>query len=230
MKKVFLLANLILICMVAFSQEPEKNEQIQTLFGNDKISISGFGAPLYEFSKLNTSLAVFNGGGGALLVNYKFFIGGYGMSIRNNFRKDLYSDLYLTTRSYTLNFNHGGFWLGYIHKSNDVVHLSASMKAGWGELSYVDSKLMNSERYDDNQKYSNQVYVLTPQVEAELNILRWFKVNIGVGYRYVGGINVKDEKGNAVYSTTQFNSPVVSLGLMFGRFGKKKPKQSEEKK
>ena len=64
-----------------------------------RISVSVFGGPIVEFSGINDDLAISSGGGGALLLNKRFFIGGYGLKTRNNG----------SLSNGDVQLNHGGF-------------------------------------------------------------------------------------------------------------------------
>ena len=70
----------------------------------------------------------------------------------------------------------------------------------------------------------DQVFVLTPQLELEMNIASWFKINIGAGYRFVSGIDKKytNSSGETAnyFKSSDFNTPQASLSFLFGSFGK----------
>lgn len=235
--KVSSLKHLMLIALFSYfivSQQliAQENQEFRTLLGNTKgIRVSGFGGSLIEFSSVTDEFAVSNGGGGALLLN-NIFIGGYGLGLSTLHYKDL---CYLhpassstTPYNYSndrISFGHGGFWLGGIIKPNSAIHLSISSKFGWGAISFL-----NPENRSKPSLYfvQDEVFVLTPQIEAEMNITRWFKFNIGVGYRYVAGVDKEflnigcnttgSPEWQQFFNQDEFNSPVLSLSLLFGWF------------
>jgi hypothetical protein len=68
------------------------------------------------------------------------------------------------------------------------------------------------------------VFVFIPQVEMEMNINRWFKINIGAGYQLVRGvdktyINASKEVVK-YYNSSDYNSPQLSISFLFGGFGR----------
>ncbi|MCD4734919.1 MAG: hypothetical protein K8R53_02645 [Bacteroidales bacterium] len=225
--QIFIPALLILtFCFTGlFSQEDREPQYL--LSGNDgQVHISGFGAPIIGFSSIEGNFAVINGGGGAVLFNQTFYIGGYGMGLstqhkRNNIEISgstaKYDDLY--TR-----FGHGGFWLGYIHDSHKAVHFGFSTKLGWGSVSLTEQ--YNHDDYKWDNVVIDNVFVMNPQIEVELNLLKWFKMNVGAGYQFVAGIDrtYTNPQGNTVnfFESKDFNKPMVNLSLLFGGFGGKR--------
>jgi len=228
MKKINILLLFAIFPMLIQAQEEGSDNSFKYLFDGKKVKVTGFGAPIHEFSAYDKELAYCSGGGGAVLFDYSFFFGGYGMSLSNRFEKNFVrtlNDVFIYKYTYRLKMNHGGFWIGYIYKPQSVFHFSGSLKAGWGQLAYYDSDY-NIDKADEY--YRDNIFVLTPQIEAEINFLRWLKVNAGVGYRYVGGIGTKDEEGNEVYKKNAFSSPIASISIMFGIFGKKQKNENEK--
>lgn len=177
---------------------------------NGSVEVSAFGGPLVEFSSLKGELAVSNGGGGAILLNKKFFIGGYGFRLSN--------DVNITvtdTDQSILNFNHGGLWLGYIHQPTSLIHFGGSLKIGRGTVSLHELPTtippVNFPNFDFN---SDNVLVFSPQGEIEMNVTKWFKLNAGIGYRMVTGVN------NDYLNKNDLNGINFSLGFLFGWYGR----------
>lgn len=132
-----------------------QDDRPKTLIGDGKVSISGFGGPIIEFSSIDGTPVVGAGGGGAALFNNTFYFGGYGVGLsKNNIRID--------NETIDLEFGHGGFWLGYIIRPNNIVHAVVSTKLGWGEINEFSS--------GQPRIVSESVFVTQPQLEVELNI------------------------------------------------------------
>lgn len=190
--------------MFAVSVQAQDSNKMQYLLNGD-IKVSGFGGPIVEFSSLKGELAVSNGGGGAVLLNDKFFVGGYGLGVSNRIQIDLDN-----LENARLNFGHGGIWMGYIHKSKELIHFGGSLKVGWGNTELRGF----SNNSPSNSISSDNVFVLNPQGEIELNITRWFKLNAAVGYRAVTGLN------NDYLKSADLSSLNFSLGFLFGWYGR----------
>lgn len=187
MNKIFTLF-LSLLTLSAFAQQ-------ETLF--DDLDIRGaFGGPIIEVGSINGEVGADVGGGGALIIN-NFFLGGYGMGTS-------YPDALLDNQPYNIRFKHGGLWLGYTVREYKAVHLYSSVKIGWGNAQL---------RRGGEAEYTEQHFVLTPEVGIELNLFDWFKLGLTGGYRLVNGINVLPGLSNQ-----DFSSPVGILTFRFGGF------------
>lgn len=214
-------SSLLILMFVCVSLNAQDTKETQYLFQKGNVSISGFGGFTTEFSSIQNEFAVLTGGGGAAIFNQKFFFGGYGMglSTKHN-RNDL--DSIINVKDNRISFGHGGFWIGYLHNSYKAVHLSTSAKIGWGQISLYD------EYYDykDPDEYlaKDNVFVLTPQLEVELNLTSWFKINFAGGYRLVSGAD-KSYIFNGIsknyYNSSDFSGPVANISFLFGGFGVK---------
>lgn len=167
---------------------------------SDVSSVSGFGGPLIEFSFIDGEFAASFGGGGALLLNQELFFGGYGYSVSNSI-----SQVDNTGNRTSLDFDHGGLWMGYIIDSDYLVHWVISSKFGWGNLTL-------NEADTDNELFSDDIFVFEPEGHVEVNINYWFKVKAGLGLRVVAGAD------NDFYQNDDLLSPTGSISFLFGWF------------
>jgi hypothetical protein len=175
--------------------------QTQTLFGNADVK-GAFGGPLLEFSEVNGEFAVDVGGGGALVIN-DFFLGGYGMGTTFN-------DVTVGEKDYTIQFGHGGFWLGYVYKPEKIVHVYSQVKTGWGNIRLLEEP--NDDK--DDAAFRDAVYVLTPELGLEINVTKFLKVALTGGYRWVADVD------NTPGGLTQddFNSWQGGISFRIGGF------------
>jgi hypothetical protein len=187
---------------------------------NPKIFISGFGGILSETSLLRNDMAECIGAGGALSMNNYLFIGGYGLSLTSSHTiKDLvmpndFDSMYYFGKPLRTNFSHAGIWMGGIFFPKKRVHLGISARLGWGNIHLTESE-NNSYIYNKNSRldYTNdKIFVITPEVEVEVAITSWLKCNVGIGYRYVSGIDFDR------YKDFKFSSPQFTFGIYFGGF------------
>ncbi len=210
----------LFLCTNFLQAQDAKDEPFRYLFTPGDHRYSGFGGPLVQFGSAEGEFAVYSGGGGALLIDQRFFIGGYGMGLAS---RHIRENIELGGKTYDrlrTSFGHGGFWLGYVHKASNLVHLGISTRLGWGELALYD------DRFDiDNYDYltRDRIFVLHPQLEVEMNITRWFKFNVGVGYQLVSGVNGYRYSDNQepVFVADDYSGPQATLGFLFGGFGTK---------
>lgn len=231
-----LLAAVFVFSFQAGQSQEEENEEMRFLLGNKsgKVHVSGFGSYILGFSGVGGEFAVYNGGGGAVLLNQTLYFGAYGTGLstrtavesltivdeNNNVQE--YSNLYN-------NFGHGGFWIGYLHKSYKPVHFGASTKLGWGSLALTNdiyNSNPNWDEYDYYQVVSDRVFVITPQLEVEMNLLRWFKINASAGYQIVTGVDKSytntDGQQVQFFDAADYSSPMFNLTFAFGGFGGKR--------
>lgn len=222
MKKIvslFFILSLITGMMQLYAQQEE--ETTQSIL-SDKTVLSGFGSPFVEFSSVNNQFAVCVGGGGALMIDHTFFIGGYFEGITTNHYMPDLKEL-VNIEEPRISFEHGGIWMGYVYKPKKAIHGGLSMKLGWGEID------LEGDGYNYNPDldydFRDRIFTVQPQVEVEFNLTKWFKINVGAGYRIVTGIDATylDDQGNSMnfYNTSDFNSPVGTIALIFGGPGKK---------
>ncbi len=71
----------MIVIFSGFTLFEQETKETQYLFQNDNVSISGFGGFTTEFSTIQNEFAVLTGGGGAAIINQKFFFGGYGQGL-----------------------------------------------------------------------------------------------------------------------------------------------------
>jgi hypothetical protein len=216
---------LLLIAAISFtglsalrSNEPGNPEDDGVEYLFDKmgdVQVSGFGGFFTKFSAVEGAFAVFNGGGGAVLLNQTFFIGGSGSGLSSKISRNDHpfdSEMYL-------GLGYGGLWLGYIHDSHKLLHWGFSTKV-CGGAAYLEDDFHVGE----NATGEDIIFVLEPQLEVELNVVKWFKINTGLGYRLVAGVDDKTYTSEATgkerqyYTSQDLSAPEFSISLLFGGF------------
>ncbi|GAB4233278.1 MAG: hypothetical protein Tsb0034_06440 [Ekhidna sp.] len=171
----------------------------KTLIGGNPEDISGFGAVLFSFTSIDGELSTLTGGGGAVLFDNTFFIGGYGLGMTGN------KEFRIGTDNYSSSYGHGGFWLGYNIQPSNLLHLGVDTKLGWGNITTKSNAIADGRVEDD-------VFVFSPSVYGEANIAYWFKVNAGLGFQKTIGVD------DDYFDTSDFDGPTFSISLLFGWF------------
>jgi hypothetical protein len=218
MKKTLYLIIIVSLFTGIINLHAQEKEDTTRVLLSEKTVLSGFGSPFVEFSSVNKEFAVCLGGGAGLMINRTLFIGGYFEGIMtNHYREDLKT--FVNIKKPEISFEHGGIWLGYVYKPKSAIHGGVSMKLGWGEIDLEG----DGYTYDTNlvvSDFADKIFTIIPQAEVEFNMTKWFKINVGVGYRFVTGIDATylDEQGNQVnfYKTSDYNSPIGTISLIFG--------------
>lgn len=186
---------LTFVSITLFSQ----GERPKTLIGNDPEDISGFGGVLFSFMPIDGNLSTLTGGGGAVLFDNTFFIGGYGLGLTGN------HEFNAGGTDFTSSFGHGGFWLGYVMKPDNLLHMGVDAKLGWGSITTKNRSTNEGVGEDD-------VFIFNPQFFGEANIAYWFKVNASVGYQKTIGVD------NIYFDAGDFDGPTFGISLLFGWF------------
>ncbi len=197
MKGVYFSTILLSLTIVIFAQEKE----YQTIFDNQNLRISGMGGPFMQFTAVAGEFGHMMGGGGAVLLN-NFFIGGYGLGLTN-----IIPDNYNRQTNSHLTLGHGGFWMGYALFGERSIHLTVSSLIGWGEFGIV--------QWDGYYPIvRDQIFVLSPTLEVELNLTRYFRIGAGASYNLY---TMVDEYQHG-YRSSDLSAPGGFLSFKFGWF------------
>jgi len=163
----------------------------ETLISGD-IESGGCGGPVVRFSGVNDTFAVFVGGRGGWIINHSFVIGGGGYG--------LVTDVFVSGNK--LNMAYGGLWTEYILSSDQLVHFTFGTLIGMGNA-----------HFDPEGKDQRVYFVLEPEANVELNVVRFFRVCAGVSYRFAIGLTGLSGVNDAALSGLSAN-----LFCKFGRF------------
>lgn len=211
MKRTLLV--LTALFLLAFSANAQNSPTEQTLLGSD-ISIGAFAGPGVYYTDYMGEATALMGGQVAVNVNrtYYFGLSGYAFGrhpdagpvmVDNNLRQSRFEGAY------------GGVMLGGMLYQDQLIHGSADVMIGGGAISRVLNHPGLHEWGDGDQGYeydNDGFFVVQPMAHAELNMVRWMKVDLGAGYRFVSGI---DQFG---LENSDVSGPVAGLGLRFGKF------------
>ncbi len=204
MKKLYILL-LLLPAFTALAQD-------HTLLGN-KLESGGYGAPIVKLTVLDGQMAVLVGGYGGWLINHCFLIGGGGYGLANSIevpqaQLDIYPSYSLPIQK--IKFSYGGLFLEYIGNSSRLVHYSLSTLIGSGNIGY---RYYNYYQFDPFTNSEGNFFIIEPAINIELNITVFFRINCGVGYRFVSDITPDSYK-----SIQDLNSSSISISFKFGSF------------
>lgn len=184
MKRLLTFAFILATASPALAQE-------RTLIGAEFES-GGFGAPVIKFSKMGGDFALFVGGRGGWIINHTFVLGAGGYGLANDI------DLG-TTQTRAIELGYGGLEFEYINSSDNLIHFTFYLLVGGGGLSgpAVDEEA---------------VFVFEPAVNGELNVTSYFRFNVGVGYRWVTGVDT------SALGSADLSALCADLTFKFGAF------------
>ena len=211
----------IIICHSAlplFAQN--KSDRFHMVGSERRGQANGYISPYISLSNVEGYSALDAGATGGVVFNNKFFIGLYGQKLITKIpRTNLAKIGYPTFTNGEIDMIHAGGVLGYIHNSRRILNWGLSGSSGMGRIDISAKGPTN--KYTD-KIFDDLVLIFIPKLFVEMKMTRWFKINAGVGYRYVGMINgVYAKAGETIPTFVQsgYNKPEISFSLVFGAFG-----------
>lgn len=209
MKTYAIILGFLIAATVAFTQNEagtEGDQKIQTLFG-ENVDNGGYGALMFNYSKINDDNAFLFGMRGAWIIDHKLAIGLGGYGFINNMEWDNingHPDQFLTG-------GYGGLLIEPILFAHKPVHLSFPVLIGGGGIALVDDYW--DDYYDDwYTEYADAFFVIEPGVEVELNLVQAMRMAFAVTYRFTEDVELREIDKHALNG---FN---FGLTLKFGKF------------
>jgi hypothetical protein len=192
MKTRILLVGLMTLGIMAISYgQEEKSDEMQTIFGNSdhKISHGGYAAISVGYTQIDGEDVMTLGAHAGWLIDHHVTIGLAGNALMNS----VYLDGYWPDKGgYYLVGGYGGFFVEPVIAPNFPVHISLPILIGGGGLT------LNDQTWHDYQWENNEFtpydydafFVIEPEVEIELNVVKFFRVAFGASYRYTSDIHM----------------------------------------
>ncbi len=182
MKKTILIASmLLLVSLIAFSQEPEpefqyyKNREMKTLLGHDRGG-GGYCSFSTGYSIINHMDAILFGGRFSWMASHSMGIGLGATGFMNEFHYEPSID-----RDVFLTGGYGGLYVEPILLPRFPVHLSFPVLLGFGGISFISKERDFNENFlEDSQAF----LIIEPAAEVELNLTRFLRLAVGASYRW----------------------------------------------
>ncbi len=201
-------AVLLGVCASVLASVPADAQRDETLVDRrGGTRFGGFGGPVFKLTQIAGEDALVSGGRGGLIINRQLVVGlgGYATSsdnIRTGFEFGNGDDG-------SLGLEYGGLELEYILRPSRVAHVTFYTLLGGGMAKYESTR--NSGSGVATQRLESEVFVFEPAVNLELNVTRWFRTTVGLGYRYVDGSELplagdRDLSGGVGTLTFKFGS------------------------
>jgi hypothetical protein len=196
----------LMLVMVLALVLPGRAGAQKTLLG-EGLQSGGYGGPGLRIGTLNGDLAVQAGGQGGWVIGKTFVIGGAGYGFATD------HELIVNTTTYAMDFGYGGLLLEYLHKSDEVFHGYLALIIGGGGVSLRDtSQPSGSDDVDDDN-----VLVLEPALNVEINLTKTMRIGLGAGYRVVSGLKATWETDYGL-TAADLSGPFASLTFRFGKY------------
>lgn len=160
--------------------------QAETLLGGE-IHNGGYGAPVLKVTTINGAAGVLIGGRGGWIINHCFVIGGGGYGLATGIdAPEFSSPADIASRDLDIEFGYGGLELEYIFRPSKLVHGTIGFMLGGGGIGYYEE----NDDGDTESLIDDEVLVIEPAVAAELNVVNWMRIDGGVSYRAVSGLDM----------------------------------------
>jgi hypothetical protein len=192
------------LCVVAtLAAGDALKAQDQTVFGNGT-RVTGFGGAMAKFGNVAGRGVVMAGATGAVVLNRQFAIGigGYGADAMN-----VHPPVGALTPDAHLSFGYGGAELEYIVSPSRVAHVTLKTFLGVGGASWNTGA---GPRYQDDE--TDKFLVAEPSANVDVNLLRFARLQVGVGYRFANGVDLTGLRDR------DLSGAVGTLGIKLGHF------------
>jgi hypothetical protein len=204
--------------IILFTLTAIASAQEETLIKDDGEK-GGFGGPVVKYTTIYDQSALLIGGRGGWIMNHSLVLGGGGYAIVNEI--DTAAGALPGEGPLDIKFGYGGFEMEYIFNSMSLTHFSLYALFGAGDIHYVKDEGSVSESNHTTGE-SDFVFVVEPAINAELNIVKWFRVDAGVSYRLVMDVN------QVGLNSGDFSGLTAIITFKFGNFLKKPVLQQKE--
>jgi hypothetical protein len=184
----------------------------QNLLGG-KLVHGGYGAPVVKFTHINGKFAALAGGQGQWIINHTLALGGgcYGLASEQDYASGHDPSMPQYPGFHTT-FSYGGAIISYIGESDQMLHPTFDLLIGGGSVDLIDRNAWDEHRDYAYSSYHDGVFVLEPSINAELNIVRFMRADVGVSFRLVSGVS------RFGYDNSDFSGVSGNVTLKFGKF------------
>lgn len=194
MKKLITLVFVVASFSLFAQDDLKKKDEIQTLFGGD-MAAGFYGSYDMKVTSYNQNAGLMTGGKGGWIIDHRFVVGGGGYGLSTNSRFDITPNSSGDSIA-NMRCGYGGLLIEYILWPTKPVHIAFPVMIGAGGVQIHESENGYFTEYTSGRLLErSSIFVLEPGIDLELNLMKWMRFGVGVGYRYVYGsnlINVSD--------------------------------------
>ena len=196
------------------AQNESSTNEFKTLLG-DNVTHGGYGSFSVGYTKVGSYNAFSSGMKGAWIINHSIGIGIAGSGF-------ITEELGITSdNNYSfVTGGHGGFLIEPIFFSNNSVHFTVPIIIGGGGVTYINEFQMHGD-YQEYPYAYDSYFLFEPGVELEVNMVKFFRVAVGVSYRMTSDINLTTTilgEDVVILDKKDLNQFVVNLTFKFGKF------------
>jgi hypothetical protein len=217
MKRKIILSILAAVMTVIIqAQNPESeydSNQLQTIFSQN-VPVGWWIGPEYSYTMIDEKSANLFGLSGGIIINHNFSIGlkGIGIMTNNNLRFSGIND----TEDVYLYSGYGGLLLEFRLMPLKPVNIAFPLLIGGGGAAFSTwgpNNWHNSGRDPVDDIYNwDEYFVIEPGVTLGINLLRFMRLDGGISYRIVHGLNLPETGSDLM------NGLNAKFSLKFGKF------------
>ena len=194
----------ILLCAIAVNAAAQTDKETKTVFGNGKLHLGYFLSPSCHVGNIAGSTAVLPGLGAGIIFNEKISLGlTYKFIISENTPAGETNDMLYLDQQYA------GIKGEYSFIPDKVVHPNIQHEAGVG---HTELDLKDAYETGDVPQGDASFAYFEPGAALEINLWKYLKLDVGVGYRFIGDVAVNNLSG------TDFAGISYSAALKIGLF------------
>ena len=206
MRGICLLLFTLFLGVEGFVQQAVGQANSKDSVAVDRLSpkVTGYVGAYFELANTGGDVAPSFGIEGNLLFLQHYHIGVYAANQNSNYRKTV-----IFPNEFQLKYGHAGLVAGYRTHRLKLLDYTGMVRLGFGEMFWE-----NVETFENI--YESNFTVINPMVGTEVNLGRFLKVNLGLGYRFFTGIDLPE------LSNSDLNSFTFTGTLKAGWFGNRK--------
>ncbi len=182
--------------------------ETESLISWENVHFSGYGASHTFFGQLGSSIGVWTGGKGGVIVNDSWVFGGAGFGLLTQETKTIADTGQIPDDHKYSYLGFGGFLMEYYFFPKKVISYSLGFTIGSGGYSFGEDRMEDNDSGSD----SGTFFAMMPEANVYVTMTRFLRFGAGVGFLYFNGIN------NDYYNDSAFNSLTFNLIVQFGWF------------
>ncbi len=181
-----------------------------------QIAHGGYGGPVIKFTQLNGEFAVLGGLQGGWIIDHTFVLGAAAIGLATDHHpQSVPAGLPYTRDELRTDYGYFGIMLSYVGMSDRVLHPTFDILIGGGDLQGSNHDMdwsMEDNASENRYWHQDKFFVLEPTVNGELNIIDFMRLDLGLGYRLVSGVE------GWGFSNSDVGGISGSATLKFGKF------------
>ena len=194
MKKYICVILIGIFSLPLFAQE-------ETLVGGNA-RVGWYFASTTRFTTINDEMATLDGWRAVLTLNKTWTLGMTSVELDEN---DVPAPITWNNQAVYMDLDYHGLEIGHIWNSDRVAHFTADLLLALGVIDY-------NAKGAGKRWSQDLVGVIEPTVQMEVNVVRWMRIGLGAGYRYVTAIDIEG------LSSGDVSGPSGILTFKFGKF------------